>query len=100
MCNIDQPDPLIQVEVKDAGGQPIPGVELVVTWEQGEDHFFTGLQPELGVGYGDFLMTPNVVYSVHLADGGQEANDLTATECVAEDGSRYWGSWLLTFIQP
>ncbi len=100
VCNIDQPDPLIQVEVKDAGGQPIPGVELVVTWEQGEDHFFTGLQPELGVGYGDFLMTPNVVYSVHLADGGQEANDLTATECVAEDGSRYWGSWLLTFIQP
>jgi hypothetical protein len=100
VCNTDQPDPLIQVEVKDADGQPTPGVELVVTWEQGEDHFFTGLQPELGVGYGDFLMTPNVVYSVHLADGSQEANDLTATECVAEDGSRYWGSWLLTFIQP
>ena len=100
VCNIDQPDPLIQVEVLDADGQPIPGVELVVTWEEGEDHFFTGLQPELGVGYGDFLMTPNVVYNVHLADGSQEASDLTASECVAEDGSRYWGSWMLTFIQP
>ncbi len=100
VCNIDQPDPLIQVEVLDADSQPIPGVELVVTWEEGEDHFFTGLQPELGVGYGDFLMTPNVVYNVQLVDGSQDANDLTASECVAEDGSRYWGSWMLTFIQP
>ena len=36
---------------------PYPSVELVVTWDEGEDHFFTGLQPELGLGYGDFLMT-------------------------------------------
>jgi hypothetical protein len=100
VCNPDQPDPLIQVDVQDAAGKPVPGVEFLVMWADGEDNFFTGLQPELGVGYGDFLMTPNVVYSVHPADGGQAANDLIATECVADDGSRYWGSWLLTFIQP
>jgi hypothetical protein len=100
ICNIDQPDPLIQVEVQDAAGQPMPGIELTVSWAEGEDAFFTGLQPELGLGYGDFLMTPNVVYSVRPADGGQEVNDLIATECVADDGSRYWGSWMLTFIQP
>jgi hypothetical protein len=100
ICNIDQPDPLIQVEVQDAAGQPLPGIELTVSWAEGVDAFFTGLQPELGLGYGDFLMTPNVVYSVRPADGGQEVNDLIATECVADDGSRYWGSWMLTFIQP
>lgn len=100
ICNIEQPDPLIQVQVKDAVGQPVPSVELVVLWEDGQDHFFTGLQPELGLGYGDFLMSPGTVYSVQLANGGQAVNDLTASECVAEDGSQYWGSWMLTFTQP
>jgi hypothetical protein len=100
MCNQTQTEPLIQVEVFDAAGQPVPGVELVVTWEDGEDHFFTGLQPELGLGYGDFKMTPGVLYTVNLTDGGQPVNDLSAAGCVLEDGSQYWGSWYLTFVQP
>jgi hypothetical protein len=100
VCNINLPGPLIQVEVKDAAGQPVPSVEVVVTWGDDQDHFFTGLQPELGLGYGDFLMTPDTAYSVHLANSGQEVNDLTASECLADDGSHYWGSWMLTFIQP
>jgi hypothetical protein len=100
VCNTAQPKPLIQVEVLDAAGQPVPSIELVVTWDGGEDHFFTGLQPELGLGYGDFLMQPGVVYSIHLTDGGQPLDDLTAAQCVSEDESRYWGSWYLIFIQP
>jgi hypothetical protein len=100
VCNPDQSQPLIQVEIQDAAGQPVASVELVVTWDGGEDHFFTGLKPELGQGYADFLMTPEVVYSLQLADGGQAVNDLTAAECLLDDGSRYWGSWMLTFIQP
>lgn len=100
VCNINQAEPLIQLEIKDAAGQPVPSVEVVVTWDGGEDHFFTGLIPELGLGYADFVMTPKVVYSVHLADEGQTVGDLTAAECVADDDSRYWGSWFLTFVQP
>jgi len=100
VCNPDQSQPLIQVEIRDAAGQPVASVELVMTWDGGEDHFFTGLKPELGQGYADFLMTPEVVYSLQIADGGQAVNDLTAAECLLDDGSRYWGSWMLTFIQP
>ncbi len=100
VCNTNQPQPLIQVELLDAAGQPIPSVELVVTWEGGEDHFFTGLQPELGLGYADFTMQPEVVYSIHPAAGGQSVGALTAAECTSEDNSRYWGSWYLIFIQP
>jgi hypothetical protein len=100
MCNPDQTEPLIQVDIQDAAGQPVPSVELVVTWDEGEDHFFTGLKPELGLGYADFLMTPEVVYSLRLAEGGQPVNDLSAAECLLEDGDRFWGSWMLTFIQP
>jgi len=100
VCNPDQSQPLMQVEIKDAAGQPVASIELVVTWDGGEDHFFTGLKPELGQGYADFLMTPEVVYSLQIADGGQAVNDLTAAECLLDNGSRYWGSWMLTFIQP
>lgn len=100
VCNTDQPVPLIQVDIIDAAGQPVPSVELVVTWDGGVDHFFTGLQPELGLGYADFTMQPAVVYSVQLADGGQAVDGLTAAECVSDDESRYWGSWFLTFVQP
>lgn len=100
VCNPDQPLPLIQVVIQDAARQPVPSIELVVTWDGGEDHFFTGLKPELGLGYADFVMTPGVVYSMHLAEGGLPVNDLIAAECLSEDESRYWGSWMLTFIQP
>ena len=100
VCNINQTEPLIQVEIKDAAGQVVPSVEVMVTWDGGEDHFFTGLKPELGLGYADFVMTPKVVYTVSLADGGQVVDDLTAAECVADEDSRYWGSWFLIFVQP
>jgi len=100
LCNLDQTEPMIQVEVQDTAGEPVPSIELVVTWDVGEDRFYTGLKPELSLGYADFLMTPGVVYSLRLADGGQTVKDLTAAECLSDDGSRYWGSWMLTFIQP
>lgn len=100
LCYPDQSQPFIQVEIQDAAGQPVPSIELVVTWDGGEDHFFTGLKPELGLGYADYLMTPEVVYSLHLAEGGKVVNDLTAAECLLEDGSRSWGSWMLAFVQP
>jgi hypothetical protein len=100
MCDYGQPSPLIQVELRDAVNQPVPGVEVIVSWEAGQDHFFTGLQPELGTGYGDFVMTPGITYSIHLPDGGQAVNDLTAAECTAGDGNSYWGSWYLLFVKP
>jgi len=100
VCNPDQPQPMIQVLVQDAAGNPVPGVELLVSWENGEDYFFTGLQPELGMGFADFLMTPDVVYSLALAEGERVLTPLTAAECQPEDQNHYWGSWLLTFIQP
>jgi hypothetical protein len=99
-CNPNQSQPLIQVVVQDAAGQPVPSIEIMVTWDGGEDQFFTGLKPELGLGYADFLMIPEIVYSLMLIDGGNSVSDLTAAECQLEDGSRYWGSWLLTFMQP
>ncbi|HSB65352.1 MAG TPA: hypothetical protein VLD65_02170, partial [Anaerolineales bacterium] len=99
VCDIGQSSPLIQVDLRGATGQPVPAVEVIVAWEGGEDHFFTGLQPELGLGYGDFIMTPATIYSIRPSGGGQAVNELSAAECVAIDGSTYWGSWYLIFAQ-
>jgi len=95
-----QAEPLIVVQAYDAAGQGVPGVQVIVSWDGGESRFSTGLKPELGLGYADFSLTPAVVYTLRLAEGGQIIPDLVASECQAEDGSRFWGSWVLIFKQP
>jgi hypothetical protein len=100
ICEQNLRDPLIQVLVEDVDGQPVPGVEAVVNWEEGESHFFTGVKPELGIGYADFMMSPGVVYSLRLVEGGEIISDLTPAECETAGGTRYWGTWLLVFTQP
>ncbi len=57
----------IAVRVRDASGTELGGIEIVVSWSTGQDRFFTGLRPELGVGWADFEMTPQVEYEVALA---------------------------------
>jgi hypothetical protein len=91
---------LIQVQVYDSAGQPVPGVEAIINWEGGENHFFTGLKPEINPGYSDFAMQPEVVYTLRLAEGGQIIPGLTPAECERSNGERYWGAWRLVFVQP
>ncbi len=100
VCDPAAGQSLIQVETLDAAGQPVPGVEFIVSWGNSQDHFFTGLKPELGAGYADFLMSPGVTYTLQLAEGGQPVNGVTASECESSDGTRYWGSWKIVFVQP
>ncbi len=99
LCDSKITQPLIQVITLDAAGNPVPGVEIIVSWGGGEDHFFTGLKPEISLGYADFSMQPGVSYAVRLAEGGETVPDLTPREC-EQGGERIWGSWLLTYSQP
>jgi hypothetical protein len=100
VCNPDLSVPLIQIEALDAAEQGVPGIEVIVTWQGGENHFLTGLKPELGLGYADFEMAESVAYTVRLAEGGQPVSNLIATECPASGGARLLGGWMLVFIQP
>jgi hypothetical protein len=92
-CEKGEAVSLLVVETQDAMLNQLPGVEVLVTWENGEDHFFTGFKPELGAGYGDFEMEPGVSYTIQLADGSPEISGLRIEPC--EDGSD--GGWWLTF---
>lgn len=104
VCDPDLIQPLelalVQVQVYDSAGKPVPGVESVINWEGGENHFYTGLKPEINPGYADFAMQPGVIYSLRLAEGGQIIPGLTPAECERTGGLRYWGAWRLVFVQP
>lgn len=97
LCTAPLPaQPLLMVEVYDKGGLPVPGVEVLVVWANGSDHFFTGLKPELGLGYGDFTMQPGVLYTVRLAIGGEPVAALAAPNC----GEGVIGSLRIIFSEP
>lgn len=92
-CAAGEPVALLVVETQDALLNPLPGIEVLVTWAGGADHFFTGFKPAQGAGYGDFVMEPGVSYTVQLADGSPEISGLRIEPCA--DGAE--GGWWLTF---
>lgn len=100
VCEQEIPVPLIQLIAQSSDGSGLPGIEVVISWEGNEEHFFTGLKPEMGMGYADFLMTPGITYSLRLAAGSEILTNLIAGECETRSGGRYWGSWRLLFKQP
>lgn len=95
VCDPLQTVPLIQVYARDRSGEPLSGVEMIVNWEGGEQHFYTGLKPEVDPGYADYQMAPERIYTLRPAGGGQPVNGLSAVQC---DGG--WGAWQLVFEQP
>jgi len=100
ICDQNLPAPLIQVQVLDRFNNPVSGVLLIITWLNGEERFYTGLKPERGLGYADFSLDPNQIYSFRVGEGGEPEADITALECESAAGDRFWGAWLLTFVQP
>jgi len=100
VCEPELAEGLLQITVINAARRPVPGAEIIIAWNNGEEHIFTGLKPELGNGYADFVMAPGAVYSVRMADGGTPAADLSAPACTATDGSEYSGGLRITFQQP
>lgn len=99
VCDPNIDPPLIQVDVSDAAGSPVPGVAILITWDTNTNRFITGLNAEYGLGYADFQMDPAITYSLRLEDGGSPVNSITGRLCEDAD-EPYWGSWLFNFIQP
>jgi hypothetical protein len=96
ICRRNTPIPLIEVVVYDAFLEPIPGIEVLVTWEGQTDHFFTGYHPGNGLGYGDFTMEPELGYRIELSDGSTPVDELQIENCGAEIGGLA-GGWRLTY---
>jgi len=78
----------------------IPGIELILSWAGGEEHFFTGFKPELGNGYADAIMSPGVTYNLRAADGGAPVTELTPPTCQKTNGETYFGGLKITLQRP
>lgn len=100
VCDSHKASLFLMVEVYNSSGEPIPGIEIIITWPTGEEHFFTGLQPEMGLGYADYLMVPNTIYGIRLETGGASVPNLSAPNCSNENGQIIWGGLKLIFAQP
>lgn len=96
VCDEQLPAPRIEVVTVDALLEPLPGVEVVVAWDGGSDRFFTGFQPDKGLGYGDFAMDPEASYSVSLVAGSPAISGLRVEPCPQSEGGLP-GGWRLTF---
>jgi len=100
VCDPELAEGLLQIVVINATRRQIPGAEIILTWSSGEEHIFTGLKPELGHGYADYLMAPDVTYSIRMADGGTPASGISPPTCTTTDDSTYLGGIRITFQQP
>lgn len=100
VCDTNLPDGLLQVLILNSNRRQMPGIEIAITWDGGEENFFTGLKPELGNGYTDYIMTSNITYAVQLKLGSDIASGLTAPACQTSSGEAYFGGIKLTFQQP
>jgi hypothetical protein len=100
VCDPNLPEGLLQVITLNRNRRQLAGVEIVVTWDGGKEQFFTGLKPELGNGYADYLMTPDTTYTVQLARGSDVAQGITPPTCQRPNGETFIGGVKLTFQQP
>lgn len=97
---LESAQPVLQVVAQEATGSGVPGVEVLVEWPGGQDRFFTGLQPEQGVGYGDFVMEPSVEYTVRLALAPDAGYPLRSDPCTDGSGNLRSTSLRLVFSGP
>ena len=84
-CIPDQ-EPEIEVVVEDPFGNGIPGVEVVVRSNESVERFFTGLKPQNGLGFADFIMPPDQNYTVELRGLSDPVAGITSFACTTENG--------------
>jgi hypothetical protein len=80
---------LLQIQVIDKNGKPLSGIPILVTWQGGENEFYTGLAPEKGPGYADFAMESGVTYSLQVGTLSKVISGITIPSCN--------GNWSMEF---
>jgi hypothetical protein len=99
ICTDEREVPRIEVIVQTKDSAGIPGVEIWVTWAGGVDRFFTGLKPDLGLGYADFDMTPGSEYALSVGDPNlQILSGLRVETCLPGEGDADYASWQIVIV--
>lgn len=92
---------LIEIEVRDVGGKPIPGVKIQLSQlNGGTETFYTGLYPEINAGYANYVMTAGMEYALRVGEAGQLISGLAIPACETQGSGTAPGSLYLLFQQP
>ena len=94
-CDAERPA-LLEVYVQDRDGRGLPAMALRVSWNGGEDRFFTGLKRERGPGYADFGMATGRRYRVDMPGQGDSSSWFSTGDCVDGDNMSL-RSWRVFF---
>jgi len=92
---------LLQIIVVDATGQAVPGVRIEISQASGGvEAFYTGLFPDV-LGYADYQMQPDAIYTIRVGESGQPVANLVAPACGNDSTNKpTYGSLRLIFKQP
>ncbi len=100
ICEDGYPSGRIEVYVFDEAGLGIPAVRVRVEWTGGQETFFTGLKPDVDLGYADFDMAPDTVYVVTLVGIGEPVVGIDSTACLTASGQTVLPTYRLVFGPP
>jgi hypothetical protein len=101
ICDPTLGEPLIQIIATNGAGDGVPGVELVISLGPDlNETFYTGLKPEVGLGYADFLAEPGLTYTLEVPESGLVIQDIEVPTCGTETEDSYWGSWEVYITHP
>lgn len=101
ICDPTLSESLIQVIATNSAGDGIPGVAIQISLgSDPKEVFYTGLKPELGLGYADFSAEPGLSYQVEIPDSGLIVSDIEVPTCQNESEESYWGSWEIYITHP
>nr|MBN1228639.1 hypothetical protein [Anaerolineae bacterium] len=97
LCRENENEGLLQIQVTDRYGNGLPGIEILVEWEEGQDRFYTGLKPAIDPGYADFAMSADQVYRVTLVGLSDPVEGISSEICQAPEGRDVIPSYELVF---
>ena len=101
ICDPTLGETLIQIIATDGSGEGVPGISLEISLgTDPTEVFYTGLKPELGLGYADYLAEPGLNYQLEVPDSGLVITDIEVPTCLTESEDSYWGSWEVYITHP
>lgn len=101
VCDPALTESMIQVFVFNRADKPVAGVRIEISIPGGGvEAFYTGLYPEISVGYADYTMAEGMTYNLRVGEAGQLVQNLSIPVCEGEGGKKFPGSIKLTFKKP
>lgn len=101
ICDPTLGETLIQIIATNGSGDGVPGITLEIQLGTNpKEVFYTGLKPELGLGYADYLAEPGLTYQLEVPESGLIISEIEVPACQSESEDSYWGSWEIYITHP